>query len=532
MNGDLFHEQDLNPKENGAEPATFFPCNREDAILLLGGLCIPTGFPGDKLRLAICDGRPARLPDGLREEEAILLNGGNPVCFPVLLELGEETGNDTGTIRYPDIRKLVFRTQEEANAFIFRPFDEFDPSEMAHDVMPERFGLPGAPRFTLRENGSDAHARLADRVAAGIHYVLVLAERFPACMNAAITFLGGGPGNNGADTASVRALIAALSNDGQSGDSRAGRIIAASFLKMDLPSPPEMLDCLDEEFAMHESDDPEIHTKESRWLHILHEVVANRRMLSKEILGDEGAVLYRGALLATMTDTPEAIGSFLSQDSLAGPRVCCMAAFLTGLKTGVIGMPWRLKKRQTERLAGLLDRLLTPPFSTVLETENVRQGDKQYTTVRCGNTPLLSLEATTESEDGELQPDRLSDDEQTITSSTGQWLDLDDDFRVEVRMNESAGFAFPTLFWSIPKTRSPIRQTDIRAFHECGGKLWYLRHNENGQWLACDLPSPPRPEHLPMLAACLKQAICDCLKPEKKKKPASKGVKKAKTAKS
>lgn len=526
MNGDLFPETVPQPEKNNAGTGIFFPCNREDAILLLGGLCISAGFPEGKIRLALSAGRPARLTDGLRQEEEELLNGGNAACFPLLLELGEEAGNDASKIRFPEIRKLVFRTQEEADAFLFRPFDEFDPKEMAHEVQPDRFGLPGSSRFTLRENSAREHARGADRVAAGIHYVLQLAETWPSCTKAAATFLG--DGNDSTDMPSVGTLIASVFSDGQNGCSRAGRLIAASFLRMDLPSPQEMLDCLDEEFAMNESEDPKIHDKEAKWLAVMREVVANRRMLREDILGDESAVLYRGALLATMTETPEAIGAFLSRDNLAGPHVCCMAAFLAGLKTGVINMPWRLKSRQPARLSGIIDRLLTPSVSTVLETQSRCHGGRQYTTVRCGHTALLSLEteATAESDCADLQRESIPDDGQTVPPDRRQWLDLED-FRVEVRMNESAAFTFPTLVWTIPETRSLVRQADIRALHEHGGKLWYLRHSESVQWLACDLPGLPVPEHLPMLAAGLKQAIRECLKPEKTKKTASKREKTA-----
>ncbi len=522
MNGDLFPDTVPQPEGSNAAPGVFFPCNREDAILLLGGLCIQTGFPEKKLRLAVYNGRPARLLEGLRKEEEALLNGGNTACFPVLFELAEKTGNDAGTIRFPEIRKLIFRSQEEANAFLFRPFDEFDPREMAHDVRPDHFGLPGAPRFMLREDGPDEQARLADRVAAGIHYVLLLAEAWPSSMKAAATFLGGG--NDSTYMPSAGALIASALGDERHACSRAGRLIVASFLKMELPSPQEMLDCLDEEFSMNECEDPEIQGREAKWLTVMREVVANRRMLGEDILGDEGTVLYRGALLATMTESLEAIGAFLSQDNLAGPHVCCMAAFLAGLKAGVINMPWRLKSRQAERLSGILCRLLSPPFSTVLETETGRHEGGQYTTIRCGSTVLLSLDAepSTKSCSADLPRGSLPYDGLTVLPETTQWLDLDNHLRVEVRMNQSTGLTFPTLVWTIPETRSLVRQADIRAFHERGGKLWYLRYSENGQWLACDLPGLPIPEHLSMLAASLKQAMSECLKPEKAKKTSRK----------
>lgn len=514
MNGDLFPETATQPEGNNTGTGPFFPCNREDAILLLGGLCISAEFPVGSLRLALGAGRPARLTDGLRREEEALLNGGNAACFPILLELDEESGNDADTILFPEIRKLVFRSREEADAFLFRPFDEFDPGEMAHDVQPDRFGLPGSPRFTLRENGALEHARVADRVAAGIHYVLQLAEAWPSCMKAAATFLGGE--NDGTDMPSASTLIASVFRDSPHECSRAGRLIAASFLRMDAPSPREMLDCLDEEFAMHESEDPETQAKEARWLAVMREVVANTRMLGKDILGDEGAVLYRGALLATMTETPEAIGAFLSRDNPAGPHVCCMASFLTGLKTGVINMPWRLKDLQAERLSRILDRLLTRPIGTSLETEIGCDGQRQYTTIRCGHTVLLSLEteAATENSCSELQQESLPDDRSNVSPDKTQSLDLED-LRVEVRMNESAGFQFPILVWTIPENRNLVRQADLRVFQERGGKLWYLRHSENGPYLACDLPALPGPEQLPMLATGLKRAISECLKLEK-----------------
>ena len=180
-------------------------------------------------------------------------------------------------------------------------------------------------------------------------------------------------------------------------------------------------------------------------------------------------------------------------------------------------MPWRLKGPQAGRLSGMLARLLTPPFGNVLETRIECHEAKHNTTVRCGSTTLITLqaEATTERDSPDRQQEISPSDGKIVQPGTKQWLDLDNDLRVEVRMNEAGGFRFPTLLWGIPETRTPVRLADLRALHEHGGKLWYLRHSDSTRWMACDLPALPGHEHLAILAASLKQAIGECLKPEK-----------------
>src|SRR5690606_34906316 len=53
-------------------PRTFFPCNREDAPLLLGGCCISHWFADPNVRLAIDASGAALIEEGLRAEEELL----------------------------------------------------------------------------------------------------------------------------------------------------------------------------------------------------------------------------------------------------------------------------------------------------------------------------------------------------------------------------------------------------------------------------------------------------------------------------
>src|SRR4051812_33237786 len=126
--------------ESGATPRYFFPCNREDVLVLLGSLFISPDFFLNSVRLAVQDEGLAILESALRETEAELIAGGRPERFPLLIEVNRDVvSRSPRTIAFSDIIGIVFRNREEEEDFRFRPVDEFDTEALPAFVEPGLF---------------------------------------------------------------------------------------------------------------------------------------------------------------------------------------------------------------------------------------------------------------------------------------------------------------------------------------------------------------------------------------------------------
>ncbi len=117
----------MTDESGGNSARLFFPCNREDALLLLGSLCISEFFPIQSIQLPVQTEGLAIISSGLRGSESQLLAAGRSERFPVLVEVKSEVvGRLPRVIGYEDIIGLKFQTQAQADDFRFRPVDEFD----------------------------------------------------------------------------------------------------------------------------------------------------------------------------------------------------------------------------------------------------------------------------------------------------------------------------------------------------------------------------------------------------------------------
>jgi len=173
----------------------FFPCNREDALVLLGSLCISEFFPDQTIQLAIQPKGVALVDQGLRRAEEEMLEAGRKERFPILVEVAQGVVQEfPRVIEYKDILGLIFRNQTEADEFRFRPVDEFDTETFGFLVDGGLFGREGDPRFTIRSNDNDSECKIgraADRLAAGVHCILSLGITNPQCRKAIAGFFSG-----------------------------------------------------------------------------------------------------------------------------------------------------------------------------------------------------------------------------------------------------------------------------------------------------------------------------------------------------
>lgn len=361
---------------HGVPKRMFFPCNREDALLLLAGLSISVHSSDRAARLATAQGELAIVEDGLRLTEEGMLCGSRSRAFPLLIEVRPEVELlARQALEFGHIVQLVFRSKEDAEAFRFRPVDEFDTQTFACVADSNRFELPGDARFELRTGTATETMHTVgtvDRVLAGIHSLLSLADAEPGCRGAAAIFLSQrSEGDAGAKPDTLSSLYSFLTDPLTEAGRSAQGIILRSFASADAPSATTLLDAIAEELTQFGRGPSHVPEMELKWLETARDVARNRKPLSGDLLSDEKRVFLRGALLALMADSTEALVSFRRAEKPAGPRVTAIAAFLVGLKQGLCAMSWQAKGKQASQLSAAAGTLIRATCSSGMKIEEL-----------------------------------------------------------------------------------------------------------------------------------------------------------------
>lgn len=508
----------------------FFPCNREDALVLLGGLCISDGFPDEGVRLALESGRVALVEAGLRTTEAAVLETGRSERFPVLLELDPALDpNSRHIVGYENIVRLVFRSQDEADAFRFRPVDEFDPESLAWQVEPACFGLEGPARFELverREVGALRVGHLVDRIIDGIHCMVALTELQPACLPAVGRFLSN-PASAG--EFNLAGAVAALTGSADADSLPMASAVVHAFSQARDASPRELIDALAHGFAASgAADDRRGREVEERWVRVARDVAASRTTLDGDLLSDDKSVLLRAALLALQADGPDALAAFLAARKPAGVKVSSAAAFLVGLKQGLISAPWRLKGPRARQLSSasraLLESLSRTGGQDVAQVISATSTDTDEFTrfsLSIAEWQLIEWEEERAPDPVELawreDFERLGYQVLGKGEAEHSWLvAFPGDQRIEVVHCSAGGARFPMLRFRLASDRKPRKAKEVATSFDQGGRLWYPRMDVNEQrWLCCDLPALPEIEQLGLLANALREAVDLCTLPPK-----------------
>lgn len=513
----------------------FFPCNREDALLLLGSLCISEFFPDASVRLAIQPGGIALLDQGLRSSEEELIKGRRPERFPVLIEVGHHVGNRSPrVIEYSDVLGLVFRTQSEAEDFRYRPVDEFDTDSFSCRAESEIFGLPGELRFGIREISdtvtSDA-GRIVDRLAAGVHCLIALGNARPDCRVAIADFLGRKSreelGKEEIDFEAAGDVLLDIPSD--LARSKHQRAIVPAFASFEGGSDQHLVEQVTRNFAAIPSGDEALARMESRWVEIALDVLKSRIALAGDQLSDDRSVLLRGALLGLVVDKTDALFAFLDAEKPSGPRVTTAAAFFVGLKQGVLSLSWREKKPYLEVLSSLarilICNIVTSP-DRLKSTFAVSECETESTSMLSISAGNLTLAEWTETR--QVAPDVLSqiwiDDFQRHGyevlgkgRSGYSWrLRLSPRHEVEMKHCICGEHRFPMLRFYLENGRKFRNSRELSELARNGGMFWYPGRDDDGQlFLSCDLPTLPGGKERELISARLAEALDTFLVPVK-----------------
>ncbi|WP_179062181.1 hypothetical protein [Pseudomonas taiwanensis] len=493
-------------KVGGASGARlFFPCNREDALILLGGLCISEFFPVPDVKLAIQEAGIALLEGGLRSEEEVLLHSGRTEKFPVLIEVFPVVALMRPRIlEHKDVIKLWFRTSSEADEFKFRPVDEFDTETYSCEVDAALFGWAGEPRFLVRSAASFQRVGLiADRFAAGVGSVLSLGNARPDCRAAITEFLGSSckkGASSGFDF--VTAFRVALEQ--REIDLNCQEAIVSAFLGADDPSPRHLLSRVAAGFASsvkggHEEEG------DRKWLEVADAVIRNRIALTGDWLSDEKSILLRGTLLALIVDNVQALDVFLDAEKPAGVRVSTIAAFFVGLKQGVISTSWKVKKvnaRQISLVAAMIAKASVDPsrdMGGLFSVSEFLVNASWVTSIIASGESLVEwMEEVGEGKYGYIQKWISGFDSSEFEVLGGGRIPgsflvkLGSEHLVEISSYHSVDPEIHSIRFYLDERQKLRKVKDLESIRAGGSRLWYPGFDETGsRFLFCDIYSLP-----------------------------------------
>jgi hypothetical protein len=516
----------------------FFPCNREDALVLLGGLCISEFFPDQTIKLAVQQEGVALVAQGLRHTEEEMLNAGRPERFPILVEVTQSVAQVAPrVIEYKDILGLVFRKQSEADEFRFRPVDEFDTETFGFKIDGELFGLEGNPRFAIRSNDDVSKYRIgraADRLSAGVHCVLSLGNARPECRKAIAGFLAGKndglTGHEEIDFVASAQIVTGQNLDASTTEHQ--HAVVSAFADAESSAPRILIDEVSKRLLRIAGTNEESTRRESRWAEVARSVIKSRTELNGDQLSDDKSVLLRAALLGTIVGKVDALSAFLDAEKPSGPRVTAAAAFLVGLKQGLINASWKDKKPQVQQLSSLSGAMLrvlaaTPGNFGNLLSVTMSETDVTATlVVSAGDIRLAEWV-----EKKHVPPDavsqrwldefvRLGYEVMGPGHGTYSWIiRLSDVISVEVVRLQIGSAEFSGFRYRLPEGVRLKKPKELTGILGIPGSLWNsFRESENEETLYCDLVSLPTKSELGSLSAQLERLLGLCTVQQKVRK--------------
>jgi hypothetical protein len=513
----------------------FFPCNREDALLLLGSLCISEFFPNQSIKLPIQTEGLAIISSGLRSSEAEILAAGRPERFPILIQVRSEiVGRIPRVIGYEDIIGLTFQTQTQADDFRFRPVDEFDTEAFECEVNPAIFNWEGEARFSLRIQCDDSTltiGRGADRLTAGVGALLTLGLEQEICRASVVRFLDGSMhlqlGEEEIDFVTACEIIFNLK--GEVSHSKSQVSVVTSFAADMRAGPIGLIDDVVERYTALAVADGHTPKRIGTWADIARDTLKGRMALDGDQLSDDKSVILRGALLGTITERVDALSAFLEADKPSGPNVTTQAAFLLGLKQGLLSMSWRDKKLQLKTLSQLAKVIISALANNSKSFDKIFLVSRNETETT--NTSVISIAQNTLADwtsKKEVVPDVVALERFNELSQMGyaiealgrsrhSWLiRLDPKHLIEFVGCVAGDRKFWILRFYFNEDQKIKKAKDLAIAFCDRGMFWYPSTDEAGLiYLSCDLLSLPDESDSKLLSLTLDDAVMACVVPPK-----------------
>jgi hypothetical protein len=516
----------------------YFPCNREDALLFLGSMCISEFFPETSVNLAIQPEGIAFLRDGLRVKEGDLLSAGRVERFPVLIEVKAEAADrQPRNIGGDDILGLIFRSQSEADDFKFRPVDEFNTEFLPIRIDESRFHLEGDCRFSVRgvlEESARATGNLVDRLSGGVLRLLILGNLVPSCRSEAVRFLCGQVDSVGnAEEFDFHSATSVISGSREKSSSTRHRdAVLSAFATFESGSPSSLIDQVMRRLSASPDYDDASAKVDTKWAEIARGVVKNQIELTGDLVSDDKSVALRSALLGLVVDRPRALTAFLDAEKPSGLKVTTTAAFLVGLKHGLMNTSWDEKKKYVKEISAVVRALVRDAGTKGADAgrlfrADVHENESTLTTLVCLDGVALS-EWT---EEKAVQPDQITLRWEEVFKefsfsvvgkgkSTHSWLvQFSPERRVEVIHRASDEMIFAVMRYYFEENEKLKKEKELNSIFNNGGMFWYPGIDENGlAYMSCDVVTMPDKWSREFLLSKLDAAIAASVSPRKTKK--------------
>jgi hypothetical protein len=528
-------EKVVSADEKEESARLFFPCNREDALLLLGSLCISEFFPVNSINLAVQPEGIALLSCGLRRSEAELLLAGRPERFPILVEIEPNAASRTPrTVGHGDIIGLTFRTQSEADDFRFRPVDEFDTEAFRCRVEENIFDQEGGPRFSIRDplDGSKVNiGSIADRLSAGVNCLLALGNAKPICRSEIATFLDGAlhAQLSSEEISFMAACEILLEGNTEVPRSKHQSAIVAAFASDESTGPSYLINEVLKQYSYFAGQGSEAPKQISAWADIARDVIKGRIALNGDHLSDDKSVILRAALLGVVIDRIDALSTFLDAEKPSGPKVTTEAAFLVGLKRGLINTSWKQKESLLSLLCALTRIMVSTLVNQSLDLKKIFSISKNETDTT--STTIISTDGVTMAEWTETKVvicDSLSLEWRKELNNLDYEIDapgraryswkvrLSPEQVVEVTRCVSGDFIFPMLRYYFAEDKKVRKKKELDEIFRKREMFWYPATDEAGLFcLSCDLPWMPHKHSIDLIAIKLTEAVEVCIIPKK-----------------
>jgi hypothetical protein len=512
--------------------AVYFPCNREDALVFLSALCISESVPGPSIALPLEPTGIALLRDGVRDSEITLLEAGEQQRFVLLLEVAADVASLSRLITLSDIKSLVFAKQGHADDFRYRPVDEVDTASLPFRIEPALFGLPGPARFQVRtrEPSYDDAAVAVDRLAAGVAFVLALAEAQPLCRSAAVDFLSKTVAETSAEDLSFACVCEVLLAPHVDQKRTERAVLLEAFSRATTSGGPRLLiENVEAQLASGQHDVGDSRTF-ARWAEMARDVLQSRVELTADHLTDERSMLLRGALLAITCDGPGTVAVFLDSEKPVGRKVAVIAAFMAGLRQGVQILSWSEKKRSLGWLPGLLRDLLSsfPDGGDAVAKELgvvwKGEGATRQAAVESRGRVLAQWSLPTVAEEQSALSREVGDsgyEQLGRGQMEGSLLTrLPSGHIIEVSEHRTKATQCRVLRFYCEKDRKQRSKKDVAAAFGGGGMVWYPGVLETGAvYLFCDVQRLPLIADSKFLCDKLIEAADALMQPLKKTRP-------------
>ena len=299
----------------------------------------------------------------------------------------------------------------------------------------------------------------------------------------------------------------------------------SAFVEAETSEPRILIEEVSRRLLLSAGSDEKSMRRESRWVEVARNVLNSRVELNGDQLSDDKSVLLRAALLGSVVGNVDSLSAFLNAEKPSGPWVTTTAAFLVGLKLGLVNASWKDKKsqaRQLSSLSGVMLRAIAAPHRNIRDLLSVTMNETDTMSTLLVSAGGIQFAEWVEKR--QLPPDpvlqhwldelaRLGYPATGPGRETYSWtIRLSEVSCVEVVPLQVGSCEFPGFRYYLPEGARLKKPKDLTGILGIPGCFWHpFRDLDDKEMLYCDLVSLPAKRDIEFLAVQLEHLLGLCL---------------------